>query len=258
MNITEDALLGYITTFMWPYIRISGMFIAIPVFSVNGVPSTVRLLLSLVITAVIMPTLPAMPAIDLFSADGWLVTMQQLALGLCAGFLLQIVFSFMLFAGQTIAYSMGLGFATMVDPTSGVQVPVMAQLFILTSSLLFLSVDGHLVLIELLAQSFHTLPVGALGIDKTDLWRIVSWGSQLFAGGVLLSLPITAALLFVNVSFGVAAKAAPQLQIFGIGMPISILLGMVLIWVGMPRLLDVFAEMLQEGFLQISQLLRLQ
>jgi len=257
MNFTEDELLSYLASFIWPFFRVSSMFVTIPVFSVKSVPARLRVLAGLLITLVVLPTLPPMPAIDVFSPQGWMVTLQQIALGMSAGFILQMVFSFMLFAGQTIAYSMGLGFASLVDPATGVQVPVIAQLFVIASSLLFLTVDGHLLLIEMLAQSFHTLPVGMLGMDKADLWRVIAWSSQIFAGGLLLAMPVMATLLFVNISFGVASKAAPQLQIFGVGFPITILLGMVLIWIGFPTMLEGFTEMLHESFALISQLLRL-
>jgi flagellar biosynthetic protein FliR len=257
MNFTEDELLSYLASFIWPFFRVSSMFVTIPVFSVKSVPARLRVLAGLLITLVVLPTLPPMPAIDVFSPQGWMVTLQQIALGMSAGFILQMVFSFMLFAGQTIAYSMGLGFASLVDPATGVQVPVIAQLFVIASSLLFLTVDGHLLLIEMLAQSFHTLPVGMLGMDKADLWRIIAWSSQIFAGGLLLAMPVMATLLFVNISFGVASKAAPQLQIFGVGFPITILLGMVLIWIGFPTMLEGFTEMLHESFALVSQLLRL-
>lgn len=257
MNVTEEALLNYLASFMWPFFRVSTMFIAIPVIGVRSVPAQIRVLAGLMITMVIFPTMPGMPAIPLFSFQGWMVTLQQIMLGLCAGFILQLVFSTMMLAGQYIAYSMGLGFASMVNPTTGVQVPVIAQLFIVSSSLLFLAVDGHLLMIEMLAQSFHTLPVAMLGVDKTDLWRIIIWSSQIFANGLLLALPVMAALLLVNISFGVASKAAPQLQIFGVGFPITIIFGMFLIWLGLPAMIDVFADMLRDGFTLISQLLRL-
>jgi len=168
-----------------------------------------------------------------------------------------MVFSIMLFAGQSIAYSMGLGFASMVDPATGVQTPVIAQLFVIVSSLLFLAVDGHLLLIEMLVQSFHSLPVAVVGFDKAGLWQMIAWSSQIFAGGVLLALPIMTVLLFINISFGVASKAAPQLQLFGVGFPITILLGMVLIWIGLADILEGFTEMLHEGFMFISQMLRI-
>ena len=256
MNFTEDELLAYLASFVWPFLRLSSMFIAIPVFSVASVPPTLRVVIGLLITLVVVPVLPAMPNIDLFSYQGWMVSAQQLAIGVTTGFILQMVMSIMLFAGQTIAYSMGLGFASMVDPTSGVQVPVIAQLFVISSSLLFLAVDGHLLLIEMLVQSFTTLPVAMVGVEADDLWRVLAWSGQIFAGGLLLSMPIMATVLFVNISFGIASKAAPQLQLFGVGFPITILLGMVLIWMGLASMLDGFSEMLHEGFKLVGQWLR--
>lgn len=256
MNFGEDELLAYLASFVWPFMRVSSMFISIPVLSINTVPARLRVMLSVLITFVILPTLPPMPAINLFSSSGWLVTAQQLLIGISTGFILQMVFSIMLFAGQTIAYGMGLGFASMVDPATGIQTPVIAQLFVITSSLLFLAVDGHLLLIEMLVQSFSTLPVAPVGVDKSGLWMLILWSSQIFAGGVLLALPVTATLLFVNISFGIASKAAPQLQLFGVGFPITIILGMVLVWISLASMLEAFAEILHTGFTLIGQLLR--
>lgn len=213
-------------------------------------------MLSLLITFALLPTLPAMPAVDLFSSQGLMLGLQQLLLGLSTGFILQMVFSIMLFAGQAIAYSMGLGFGSLVDPVTGVQTPVIAQLFVISSSLLFLALDGHLLLIEMLAQSFITFPVALDVLDMSDLWRTIAWSSQIFAGGVLLALPIMSTLLFVNISFGIASKAAPQLQLFGVGFPLTIILGMVLIWIGLAGMLEGFADKLHDGFLLISQILR--
>lgn len=257
MSFTEEQLLGYLSAFIWPFFRISSMFVSIPVFSVRSVPARLRVMLSLLITLVVAPTLPAMPKIDPFGYQGWVITIQQIALGLTTGFILQMVFSIMLFAGQTIAYSMGLGFAAMVDPATGVQVPVVAQLFVISGSLLFLAFNGHLLLIEMLVQSFTSLPVSEHGMDKLDLWMVVSWSSQIFVGGLLLALPLMTALLFVNISFGIASKAAPQLQLFGVGFPITILIGMVLIWIGLDSMLEGFGEMLQQSFGSLSHLLRL-
>ncbi len=256
MNFGEDELLQYLASFVWPFFRISSMFVTVPVFSVRALPAKVRVMLSMLTTLVLIPTLPAMPDIEIFGYQGLMVAVQQVALGLTSGFILQIVFSIMLFAGQTIAYSMGLGFASMVDPATGVQVPVIAQLFVIGGSLLFLAVDGHLLLIEMLAQSFHTLPVGTIGLDKADLWRVISWSSLIFADGLLLAMPVMATLLFVNICFGVASKAAPQLQIFGVGFPITILMGMLLIWIGLPAMLEGFSEMLHQGFALVGELLR--
>lgn len=256
MNLTEQQILSYLTGFLWPLMRISALFISMPVFTVKPLPARIRMAASVLITLVLLPVLPPTPEVELFSFDGWMITIHQIVLGVTAGFILQMVFSIMLLAGQSIAYSMGLGFASMIDPATGVQVPVIAQLFVISGSLMFLGVDGHLLLIELIAQSFTTLPVGRIGLGLDEIWQILSWSSQIFAGGVLLALPIMIALLLVNLSFGIASKAAPQLQIFGVGFPVSIILGMILIWVGISDMLEGFAQFLHNGFQLISHLLR--
>ncbi len=256
MNFTEQELLSLLASFIWPLIRISSMFISIPVFSVKALPAKIRMIASLLITLVIVPVLPEVPPVAIFSYQGFLVTIQQIVIGLSTGFVLQMVFAVMMVAGQAIAYSMGLGFASMVDPATGIQVPVIAQVFVISSSLMFLAVNGHLLLIEMLATSFTTLPIGIIGFSINDIWLIVAWSSQMFSAGVLLSMPLMAALLFVNISFGVAARAAPQLQIFSVGFPITIMLGMVLIWISLANTLEGFSEVLTSGFGLISQLLR--
>jgi len=256
MNFTEQELLEQIALFFWPFVRISSLFMAIPVFSARTTPVKIRIIFSFLVAIIIMPLIPKMPAVELMSYTGVMVTIQQMAIGLATAFILQLVFAVMLVAGQSIAYSMGLGFASMVDPISGVQVPVVAQILIISASLFFISVNGHLLLIEMLVESFTTLPVGVIGLTKADLWVIIMWSEEMFAGGVLLSLPIMSIILFINMSFGVASKAAPQLQIFGVGFPITIMLGLVLIWVGLPHIIDIFELIMAEGFQFVKQVLR--
>ena len=256
MNFTEQELLAKIALFFWPFVRISSLFIAVPVFSAKTTPVKIRVMISFLITLVIMPFIPDLPSFALMSYEGVMVTIQQMAIGLATAFILQMVFAVMLIAGQMIAYSMGLGFASMVDPVSGVQVPVVAQILIISASLFFISVNGHLLLIELLVESFRTLPIDVIGLSKADLWGIIIWSGQMFAGGVLLALPIMATILFINISFGVASRAAPQLQIFGIGFPITIMVGMVLIWITIPNMIEGFSFILSDGFQFVKQVLR--
>ncbi len=257
LSFTEEAILSALASFIWPFVRISSMFISIPIFSVRSLPAKIRVMVSFLITLIVIPVIPDPPNIAVFSYQGFLVTIQQIVIGVSTGFVLQMVFSVMLVGGQSIAYSMGLGFASMVDPVTGIQVPVIAQVFVVSSSLMFLGVNGHLLLIEMLTESFKTLPVASIGFGLDELWSIIIWSSQIFVAGVLLALPVMAALLFVNISFGVAARAAPQLQIFGVGFPITIMLGMVLVWITLSNTLEVFSNVLTDGFSLISQLLRL-
>lgn len=233
------------------------MFVSVPLFSIKAVPARVRLILSAVITLVVMPLLPPLPDVEMFSYTGFMMALTQVMIGLTSGFILQLVFAAVVFSGQGVALSMGLGFSTMVDPQSGQQVPVIAQFYTITTTLVFLSLDGHLLLIQMLLDSFKTLPIGIDGIDKAGIWSILEWSSLMFAGGLLLAMPIIASLLLVNVIFGVAARAAPQLQIFSVGFPVTLMLGMLLVWKTFPDVLDQFSGMLTGAYDLIGQLLRL-
>lgn len=208
-------------------------------------------------TFVVMPLLPAFPAVDMFSYEGGMVAIAQVMIGLSGGGIVQLVFAAVVFAGQGIALSMGLGFASMVDPQNGQQVPVIAQLYVITGTLIFVSLDGHLLLIKMLLDSFTSLPIGIDGIAKAGIWAIIAWSSRMFAGGLLLAMPVIVSLLLVNIGFGVATRAAPQLNIFSVGFPVTLILGIVLIWLTLPYVLDQFTGILTDAYDLIGQLLRL-
>lgn len=233
------------------------MFVAVPLFSIQAVPARVRLILSVVITLVVMPLLPPLPTVEMFSAPGLMVAISQIMIGLTTGFILQLVFATVVFAGQGIALSMGLGFSTMVDPQNGQQVPVISQIYTITATLIFISLDGHLLLIQMLLDSFKSLPIGMEGIAKAGIWDIIEWSGRVFTAGLLLAMPIVAALLLVNIIFGVAARAAPQLQIFSVGFPVTLMLGLLLVWKTLPDVLDQFSGLLTDSYDLIGQLLRL-
>jgi flagellar biosynthetic protein FliR len=256
MNLTEAQLLNFIAMVAWPLMRISAMFVSMPVFGVYVMSARIRLILSGLITFVMIPLLPKLPNVELLSYQGIMIGIQQVAIGITTGFILQLVFSAVIFAGQGIAYGMGLGFASMVDPQNGQQVPVVAQIYVIGTTLLFLSLDGHLILIKLLIDSFTSLPIGER-FDSNDLWAILIWSGRIFSDGLLLSMPVIISLLLVNIIFGVASKSAPQLQIFSVGFPITLMLGMLLIWLTLPNMLELEPDLLNDGFTLIKQLLRL-
>ncbi|MGX2041275.1 flagellar biosynthetic protein FliR [Methylocaldum sp. MU1018] len=252
----ESQLLAMIAGVAWPFLRVGALFLAIPVFTGHMVPVRVRVMLAASITWLIAPTLPAMPDAALFSLSGFWIAVQQCLIGLSIGFALHLVFEAIVFGGQSIAYSMGLGFASMIDPQTGVQVPVIARFYQILATLLFLALDGHLVLIRLLVDSFQILPVGFEGLSADGMRRLALWASRSFAAGVLLSLPLVTALLLVNLGFGVASRAAPQLNIFSVGFPISLGLGLFLIGISLPDVLGLFSGFLDEGYRLMSEILR--
>lgn len=256
MHWTEAQLFDLLARFLWPLLRIGAFFMTLPIFNSRVVPIRVRVILAVVTTGAVMPILPKIPAVELVGLEAGLIAAREILIGAAIGFLVQLAFAALVFAGQSIAYSMGLGFAALIDPQLGVQVPMVSQLYLLFATLLFLGLDGHLLLIELLAASFQTLPVVLAGFDRDDAWTIVRWSSSVFVGGVLLSLPIVITLLFVNLALGIATRAAPQLNIFSVGFPITLGLGLGLIWFTFPMVLERFAGDLPATYELIQKLFK--
>jgi flagellar biosynthetic protein FliR len=257
MVFSEQQIMMWASSFFWPLLRVSAMFIAIPIFSGRFVDSKILVGTVLFITVFTLPLLPEHREIEVLSHEGLMTGLQQILTGIMMGFVLQLVFSAIIFAGQGIAYSMGLGFASMVDPGTGVSVPVISQFYLVMSTLLFLTLGGHLVLIEMLIDSFNTLPIGPEGIERVDIWAILAWSSRLFSAGLLMAMPPIACLLMVNIAFGVVTRAAPQLNIFAVGFPVTLLLGQILMWLTLSSVLGNFTNLLAESYGVIGDFLRI-
>ncbi len=224
-------------SYLWPFIRIAAMISAMPVFSSNFIPVRVRLMIALGITIVVAPVIPEVPYIDALSPRGFYVILQQMIIGISMGFIFHLVFSAFIIAGQIIAMQMGLGFAMMIDPVNGSQAPVLGMFYMVLVTLFFLLLDGHLILISVMADSFYSLPIGMEGLVRENFDQMVAWGSHMFSGAVLVSLPAIIALLLINLSLGVMGRAAPQLNIFAIGFAITIIAGFYVIMVTLPAVL---------------------
>lgn len=248
MVLSLEQITAWIGAFLWPFFRVAALFSVAPIFSAQTVPAKVRVGLALVVTLAVAPLLPPAPAVSPLSADGLLIIAQQILIGLAMGFALRLVFDALANGGQIIGMLMGLGFASMNDPQHGVSVPVLSHFFTLFATLLFLALDGHLVLLGVLVNSFETLPVSMAGVSLDSLWELVLWGGWLFAGAVLIALPATAAMLVVHIAFGVMSRASPQLNIFVIGFPITLLVGFVIMLVSLPGLLPQLTFLLDDAF----------
>lgn len=255
MHFTTPELTALVGAYLWPFFRIGAMLMSMPLVGVKTVPKQVRLGFALVLTLIIAPLVPDVPQVDPLSAEAVLIIAQQILIGISMGFILQLVFSIFLVGAQVISMQMGLGFATMIDPQSGASVPVLGQFFTIVVSLVFLSFNGHLVLIEMLVNSFHTLPISSSGISTGGFWQIATWGREVFSNAVMVALPAIAALLFVTLTLGVMTRTAPQFNIFAIGIPISLMWGLVIIYAILPGLIGRIDELFMEGFSLISKIL---
>jgi flagellar biosynthetic protein FliR len=215
--------------FLFPFARIAAWLYFDPLMGNRAAPMMTRLAVALVLTMAVAPILPNAREISLMSGDGLLVLLQQIAVGAALGFCLRIVFAAVEFAGQIMGLQMGLSFATLFDPINGAQTPVISQFLVLTSALLLFAFNGHHVVIGALAQSFVDVPVG-VGPGASGFLGVVQWGSALFMTGLHIALPVTAALLATNLTIGMMTRAAPQLNIFAVGFPLTLGMGFLVLY----------------------------
>ena len=223
INATDVS--GLMGRLWWPSLRVGGFVLAAPIASEVTIPGKVKIVLTLALAFVMSPLVSVPAGLSIFSGAGVLAAVRELLVGVAIGMVMQLAFDGLTFAGQTISMSMGLGFSTLVDPQRGASVPVLGQLFAIMGTLSYLAINGHLVLISALAHSFQTMPIGSAGVDADFLLTVATWGARIFETGLLVALPAVIALVIVNMALGVVSRAAPQLNLFGIGFPITMLAG---------------------------------
>jgi len=245
--VSEAQINQFIGQYIWPMIRISTFYFAIPVIGARTVPARARLMLALLTALLIVPLLPNAPIVSFLSVEGMLMIVNEALIGLALGFVMQIVMHVFVLTGQFISLKIGLGFAAQNDPSSGVSVTVVSQFYLLLSTLLFLAIDGHLALIQMLVNSFSTFPIGGKGLTPEHFKLIIDLFSWMFASALLISLPLFTSMMIVNLSFGVMGRSAPQMNILNVGMPITLMFGFTLMWYGLSNFLPQFNQIIQEG-----------
>jgi flagellar biosynthesis protein FliR len=255
--ITTNEMVQLVQMWLWPFIRIAGLLMTAPIIGTRTVPARIRIIIAIAITVVIFPVLPQIPKVDPVSAEGLLISLQQLVTGVSMGLTMRIVFIALEIAGHAIGQLMGLMLASMVDPVNGNQVPIIGQFYLLLATLLFLAVDGHLMMIRVLAESFNSMPIGVAGISANSAWEIVTWIGNIFNTAVVIALPAIVSLLIVNLSFGVMARSAPQLNIFAVGFPIMIILGVLIIFFNLSSFVPHMTQMFDDGILMMQKLVSL-
>ena len=255
LTLTAEQIHSWVGLLMWPMFRIAGLFSILPVLGGGEVPVRVRVGLALLMTLIVVPSLEPMPVVDPMSLESIYICLQQVMIGVAMGLLVLMAFNAVTMAGESIAVTMGLGFALMNDPQNGAQVPTVSQFYLVLATLLFLSLDGHHAVLVLLNNSFTLMPVGKpLGADS--FWILVSWGTTMFYGALAIALPALAAMLTVNITMGVITRAAPQLNIFSVGFPITMTVGFFAIMLSLPTFQFAFANLLDLAQNAIDQLLR--
>lgn len=256
LSLSDATIFQFVGQYFLPFIRITAFFLAAPIFGTRIVSMRVRLVLGISISVLVSPLLPDLPRVDALSLSVMIMVIQQLVIGLAIAFIFQVVFQLFVLAGQFVAMKMGLGFAQMNDPSNGVSVTIISQFYLLTITLLFLSVDGHLLLIEFIVSTFAVLPISEQGFSASQFNDIVALGGWMFAGALSIALPLLTALLIVNIAFGIISRAAPQINIFAVGFPFTLVFGLFLVWFGLADFITLFSQFTEQGFNFAHDILR--
>lgn len=253
MEFTDAQIGAWVGSFLWPLFRIASFIMIVPVFGTQLVPMRVRTSLAFLLAIMVAPLIPEVPLIDAVSVNAILVTLQQVFIGSLMGLMFVMLLQIFVVAGQIIAMQMGLGFASMVDPINGVNVPVLSQIYLIAVTLIFLAMNGHHVMLETIIESFHIWPIsqdilGGVSIQPEQLWQFLMRINWLFASALLVALPVITAVLVVNLSFGIVTRAAPQMNVFSLGFPIGMIFGLFLIWSSFAEVAPMFDRFSRELF----------
>jgi flagellar biosynthesis protein FliR len=252
VSISSELLQTWVISLLWPLTRVLGVIATAPIFSHSAIPNQVKLGMGMMLTLIIVPTIPPLPQFEIFSFQGLFILVQQLVIGLAIGFSMRLVFAAVDMAGQLIGMSMGLGFASFYDPQSHGQSTAVNQFLVLLTMLIFLGLDGHLMIVTALANSFISMPI-ALDGSGINPMKIALWGETIFSAGLLLALPAVTALLITNMALGILTRTAPQLNLFGVGFPVTLSVGFVVLALALPSMLKPIENFIEQGMNNMHQ-----
>lgn len=223
----------WIAGFIWPFIRVLAMLATAPVFDHRIIQRRVRFGLAALIAMLLMPLLPPAQT-TLSSGQALVVLIQQIMIGAAMGFTMRLIFSTFEMAGDLMGLQIGLAFAQFIDPNRGGQTPLVGSFLGVLASLFFLSVDGHLLVISSIVQSFELIPISG-NLNVIHPQNIANAGGVMFMLALQITLPVLAAILVCNIVMGLLARAAPQLNIMSIGFAITIIMGLWVLWASLPH-----------------------
>ncbi len=252
ITITEAQLAAWVSPIFWPFLRVLALFTAAPVFSSRTIPVRAKIALAFFVALAAQASFPQMPVIGFDDPEVLTVIFQQIAVGLAVGFAVRVVFSAVELAGEVVGFQMGLNFAAFFDPTIGAQSSAVARFFGQMASLLFLAMNGHILVLLAIIHSFKAFPVDGGFLDSLQQMKLHSLGVDLFASALWIALPMVGMLMFANLALGIVSRVAPQINIFAVGFPITLVVGLISIAVTLPMLDQPFMALMERSIGGIS------
>ena len=247
MTVDYQSMIRLFSQVIWPMGRIGGLILAVPVLSAVLIPSRIKIIFVMALSWVCAPFVAPELSFIHFQASYIGYMMQEIFLGVLMGFALQLVFQVFVLGGQIISMQAGLGFAVMVDPSSKASVPLIGQFYMMMTTLIFLTLNGHLAILDAVMNSFKIMPIGQIAAEQGMVWKVIMFSGWMFKEAVLISIPAILSLLIVSLAFGIMTRVAPQLNIFSLGFPITLIMGMAIIKIGLPSVAGQIVESIEQG-----------
>jgi len=245
VSFSEAQILGWITPLLWPFLRALALLSSLPLLGTRVVPTRVRIGMAALVALAAQASMPPMPAVALDSWLAFMLVLQQLLIGISLGFAVRLVFAAIELAGEIVGLQMGLNFAGFFDPVSASQSTATSRFFGAMVGWLFIVINGHLLVIAALVDSFKAFPVGEQPFAFLSQALPHQWGAMIFATGLWIALPMVAMLTFVNLVLGVISRVASQINVFAVGFPITLGVGLLGILLTLPLLQQPFTMALE-------------
>jgi flagellar biosynthesis protein FliR len=256
LSFSDSDITRWLGEFFWPFLRTLALFSSAPLFSAVAIPVRARVAIAFVIAVLLATTIGQSVPLT-WSWAAVMLAVQQVLVGLAIGFAMQLTLAAMAFAGDFIGVQMGFGFAGLFDVQSRFQVPVMSDLFGLIGLLLFITLNGHLILLGVLVKSFTLVPVAAGSAIAAPGWRaLAAAGAVLFQMGVWLALPVIAVLLAANLAVAVVSRVAPQINVMSVGFSLFMWVGLAATVALVPFFAPAVGHMIEAGLAAASAALR--
>ena len=246
ISISEAQLVQWLSPILWPFLRVLAVFTAAPIFSSRAFPLRTRIGLAFLIAYAAQPSLPNQAVVSIDGPQALGAVVQQVGIGLAIGFTVRLVFAAFELAGQVVGFQMGLGFAAFFDPSTSAQSSAMGRFYANMAALLFIVLNGHLLVLMAVVHSFTAFPVDQNFLQALVAMKLQDLGANLFASAFWISLPVVAMLMFANLALGIISRVAPQMNIYAIGFPVTLAVGLIAVAATLPMLEQPFAALLQQ------------